>query len=237
MDGRDPRPRSLSRVRPAGEDRPGAAVRSRPHVTPGRPVSRPRRIAPPVRNPDARPRAPALACHWCHSGGTVHPGHPDPPVRSSLADKRHIGARMGRLTARSRTPAARKLPGAPGKRPDSQKKSGTMQPGHRPQHAPRHLEPLTEPLTARIPQQARGNRPEPTEKCPGSGNSAKATPLFPMERISGSWDPDLIRPRIFPPLKITSRQPHPTTRPITPFLRAGGVDFRGEARSATTGNL
>jgi len=25
--------------------------------------------------------------------------------------------------------------------PDSQKKSGTMQPGHRPQHAPRHLEP------------------------------------------------------------------------------------------------
>jgi hypothetical protein len=25
---------------------------------------------------------------------------------------------------------------------------------------------LTEPLTARIPQQARGNRPEPTEKCP-----------------------------------------------------------------------
>ena len=39
-----------------------------------------------------------------------------------------------------------------------------------------------------------------------------------MERISGSWDPDLIRPRTFPPLKITSRQPHPTTRPITPFL-------------------
>lgn len=39
----DPR---LSRVRPAGEDRPGAAVRSRPHVTPPRPVSRPRRIAP-----------------------------------------------------------------------------------------------------------------------------------------------------------------------------------------------
>ena len=58
-----------------------------------------------------------------------------------------------------------------------------------------------------------------------------------MERISGSWDPDLIRPRIFPPLKITSRQPHPTTRPITPFLRAGGVDLRGEARSATTGDL
>ena len=83
----------------------------------------------PVRNPDARPRAPALACHWCHSGGTVHPGHPDPPVRSSLADKRHIGARMGRLTARSRTPAARKLPGAPGKRPDSQEINGTMHEG------------------------------------------------------------------------------------------------------------
>ena len=46
MAGRDPRPRSLSRVRPAGEDRPGAAVRSRSHVTPPRPVSRPRRIAP-----------------------------------------------------------------------------------------------------------------------------------------------------------------------------------------------
>ena len=52
-----------------------------------------------------------------------------PPVRSSLADKRHIGARMGRLTARSRTPAARKLPGAPGKRPDSQEINGTMHEG------------------------------------------------------------------------------------------------------------
>ena len=129
MAGRDPRPRSLSRVRPAGGDRPGAAVRSRPHVTPGRPVSRPSSNRSPVRNPDARPRAAALACHWCHSGGTVHPGHPDPPVRSSLADKRHIGARMGRLTARSRTPAARKLPGAPGKRPDSQEINGTMHEG------------------------------------------------------------------------------------------------------------
>ena len=129
MDGRDPRPRSLSRVRPAGGDRPGAAVRSRPHVTPGRPVSRPSSNRSPVRNPDARPRAAALACHWCHSGGTVHPGHPDPPVRSSLADKRHIGARMGRLTARSRTPAACKLPGAPGKRPDSQEINGTMHEG------------------------------------------------------------------------------------------------------------
>ena len=58
-----------------------------------------------------------------------------------------------------------------------------------------------------------------------------------MERISGSWDPDLIRPRTSPPLKITSRQPHPTTRPITPFLVPGGMDIRGEARSATTGNL
>ena len=53
-------PRSLSRVRPAGEDRPGAAVRSRPHVTPPRPVSRPRRIAPrsgtPTPDPSGRSR-------------------------------------------------------------------------------------------------------------------------------------------------------------------------------------
>jgi len=66
MDGRDPRPRSLSRVWPAGGDRPGPAFRCRPDVTPCRSVSRPRRIGPPARNPDARPRAPALACHRCH---------------------------------------------------------------------------------------------------------------------------------------------------------------------------
>ena len=128
MDGRDPRPPPVPRAA-GGRGSPwcGGSVPAACHSTPARlPPSSNRS---PVRNPDARPRAPALACHWCHSGGTVHPGHPDPPVRSSLADKRHIGARMGRLTARSRTPAARKLPGAPGKRPDSQEINGTMHEG------------------------------------------------------------------------------------------------------------
>ena len=49
-----------------------------------------------------------------------------------------------------------------------------------------------------------------------------------------SRPPDISAP------KITSRQPHPKhlhIRPITPFLVPGGMDLRGEARSATTGDL
>ena len=129
MAGRDPRPRSLSRVRPAGRGSPwcGGSVPAACH-------SRPACLPPLVESlPGPEPRRPTTSGRPGMSLVSLRrdsaPGTPGSPVRSSLADKRHIGARMGRLTARSRTPAARKLPGAPGKRPDSQEINGTMHEG------------------------------------------------------------------------------------------------------------
>jgi len=76
----DPQP--CSRVAAGGRGiRPGCGGSvPRPHVTPGRPVSAPRSNRSPVRNP-RRPTTERPPWHvtWCHSGGTVHPGHPDLP--------------------------------------------------------------------------------------------------------------------------------------------------------------
>jgi len=75
-------------------------------------------------------------------------------------------------------------------------------------------------------------RPTHTAREATSDNNAPET--HPPPGFLESTPPDISAP------KITSRQPHPKhlhIRPITPFLVPGGMDLRGEARSATTDDL
>ena len=86
--------------------------------------------------------------------------------------------------------------------------SGTMQAGHRPL-----MSPPPWPLPAIL---SRGKIAGDLASVPGVGRS----PCHQCHFRSSGMSPA-----------------HPHIRPITPFLRAGGVDLRGEARSSTTGDL
>jgi len=119
--------------------------------------------------------------------------------------------------SRKRHNAARKRPHRPltarAARPamaqgEGDNASGTMQAGHRPL-----MSPPPWPLPAIL---SRGKIAGDLASVPGVGRS----PCHQCHFRSSGMSPA-----------------HPHIRPITPFLVPGGMDIRGEARSATTGDL